>query len=73
VGNEKRRACIQRNNLQLQTFNEDIFRCFRSFFGKTIDTILEAASTNGGDGKYLFLTFKKPIESEQRKGTDAIK
>jgi hypothetical protein len=38
------------------------------FFGKTIDFILEAASTGMvGDGKYLFLTFKKPIESEQKK------
>jgi nitrogen regulatory protein PII len=35
---------------------------------KTIDTILEAASTGMvGDGKYLFLTFKKPIESEPKK------
>jgi nitrogen regulatory protein P-II 1 len=41
---------------------------------KTIDTILEAASTgNGGMEKYLFLTFKKPIESEPKKKEDAIK
>jgi nitrogen regulatory protein P-II 1 len=37
------------------------------FFWKTIDTILEASTGMVGMEKYLFLTFKKPIESEPKK------
>jgi hypothetical protein len=67
-GNEKKGMYIERNNLQHHRHSTKIyFHCRFDLLEKTIDTILEAASTECGDGKYLFLTFKKPIESEPKK------
>jgi hypothetical protein len=60
----KKDMYIEESPTAPQTFNEDIFPLsFLIFFWKKIDTILEAASTGMvGMEKYLFLTFKKPIE-----------
>jgi hypothetical protein len=63
----KKDMYIEESPTAPQTFNEDISIVVSDlFFGKTIDTILEAASTEWwGMEKYLFLT--KPIESEPKK------
>jgi hypothetical protein len=48
----KKDMYIEESPTAPQTFNEDIFPLSFPFFGKTIDTILEAASTGMvGDGK----------------------